>query len=139
MTYRRLKENSVINQEYLLMKPFRVSLNCFDEISLSRKSGSNLTSGDESDIFYSIGTNENECESLSMEKSFSLNTITYNSDEYDKYLVRLFNQAKSEAELFDVLARMLESSKFCDLIIDNKSYEFLAHRAVLALESQKYK
>ena len=62
-----------------------------------------------------------------------------NQENYEFSLVKRLFASKNDSEALQMMAKLWKSVKFCDLIIMIGSVQYLAHRIVLALYSQKYR
>jgi hypothetical protein len=58
---------------------------------------------------------------------------------YEHSLVKRLYASKNDSEALQMMSKLWKSVKFCDLIIMIGSVQYLAHRIVLALYSQKYR
>jgi hypothetical protein len=60
-------------------------------------------------------------------------------ENYEHSLVKRLYTSKNDSEALQMMSKLWKSVKFCDLIIMIGSVQYLAHRIVLALYSQKYR
>ena len=118
--------------DYKILRPFRVEINCLNEINSS-------TTFSDSDQL-----NEKYDEQLHSDFLFdydyldSMKKVDYL--KYEECLIRCYQTACTRSQLLSTLARMWKDAKFCDLILVlSNGREFLAFRAVLAFYSEKYK
>ena len=70
--------------------------------------------------------------------SYAKNKIN-GHEKYEYSLVKRLFASKNDSEALHMMSKMWKSVKFCDLIIVIGSVQYLAHRVILALYSQKYR
>jgi len=64
---------------------------------------------------------------------------THNYDLFERNLIRKFFDSNQNIPSTKVLEQMWRASQFCDLLLIIQGSEYLAHRFVLAGNSQKFK
>jgi hypothetical protein len=70
---------------------------------------------------------------------YSSKQSKYDQENYEFSLVKRLFSSKNDSEALNVMSKLWKSVKFCDLIIVVGSVQYLAHRIILALYSQKYR
>ena len=63
----------------------------------------------------------------------------YDQENYEYSLVKRLFASKNDTEALHIMSKLWKSVKFCDLIILIGNVQYLAHRIILALYSQKYR
>jgi hypothetical protein len=77
--------------------------------------------------------------SLILDKKLKKVNSFYDYQKHEDYLIKRLAMSKNESEALATLEKMWRDGKFCDLILVVNGREYLAHRAVLAYYSSKFK
>ncbi len=134
---------------YIYFKPYTVNSSCLDDCHFS----------DEDNTLELVKKSKNECSYKSNSISSAGGAVKFKNllsindfkrdkknaivdtrySSYDKQLIDTLNSAKDKAEVLHVLAHMWFEGRFCDLIFTINGKQYLAHRIVLSLHSQKFR